>query len=151
MTDALVPTVDVAALERMPLDEQIDALAEAWRGWRRLEVEAAWTFGRALRSIRGRYQRGEWGGVLDRIGIHPETARRYMRLADGDNPQIVGYLTVDEGLKVLGPRHPQPEPKATPTPNLDYARGADFGGDTGATVWYKRSAHNVLATTEAPA
>ena len=34
---------------------------------------------------------------------------------------------------------------------LDYARGADFGGDTGATVWYKRSAHNVLATTEAPA
>ena len=35
--------------------------------------------------------------------------------------------------------------------NLDYARGADFGGDTGATVWYKRSAHNVLATTEAPA
>ena len=35
--------------------------------------------------------------------------------------------------------------------SLDYARGADFGGDTGATVWYKRSAHNVLATTEAPA
>ena len=26
-----------------------------------------------------------------------------------------------------------------------------FGGDTGATVWYKRSVHNVLATTEAPA
>ena len=38
-----------------------------------------------------------------------------------------------------------------PWPSLDYARGADFGGDTGATVWYKRSAHNVLATTEAPA
>ena len=33
----------------------------------------------------------------------------------------------------------------------DYARGADFGGDTGATVWYKRSVHNVLATTETPA
>ena len=35
--------------------------------------------------------------------------------------------------------------------NPDYARGADFGGDTGATVWYKRSVHNVLATTETPA
>ena len=33
----------------------------------------------------------------------------------------------------------------------DYARGADFGGDTGATVWYKRSVHNILATTETPA
>ena len=28
---------------------------------------------------------------------------------------------------------------------------ADLVGDTGATVWYKRSVHNVLATTEAPA
>ena len=40
---------------------------------------------------------------------------------------------------------------ARDTLNPDYARGADFGGDTGATVWYKRSVHNVLATTETPA
>ena len=41
--------------------------------------------------------------------------------------------------------------ETTKQSNPDYARGADFGGDTGATVWYKRSAHNVLATTETPA
>ena len=33
--------------------------------------------------------------------------------------------------------------------NLDYSGECGFGGDTGATVWYKRSVHNVLATTEA--
>ena len=48
---------------------------------------------------------------------------------------------------VLGGRDDRPGALSS----LDYARGADFGGDTGATVWYKRSAHNVLATTEAPA
>ena len=47
--------------------------------------------------------------------------------------------------RTLTPRKPTHEP------NPDYARGADFGGDTGATVWYKRSVHNVLATTETPA
>ena len=35
--------------------------------------------------------------------------------------------------------------------SLDYSGECGFGGDTGATVWYKRSVHNVLATTEAPA
>ena len=47
--------------------------------------------------------------------------------------------------------HPKPHWPARHPLNPDYARGADFGGDTGATVWYKRSAHNVLATTETPA
>ncbi len=98
MTDALVPLpVDIDALERLPLDEQIDALGSAWRNWRRLETTAIWTFGRALRAIKGRYQRREWAGVLDRIGINRETARRYMELADGyADAQIVQKLGFGE-------------------------------------------------------
>ena len=35
--------------------------------------------------------------------------------------------------------------------NPDYARRCCFGRDTGASVWYKRSVHKRLATTETPA
>ena len=61
MTDALVPSLDVAELERLPHGARIHAVGQACRRWRRLEVEAAWTFGRALRSLRDGSRRGEWG------------------------------------------------------------------------------------------
>ncbi len=119
MTDAaLVPSVvDLAVLARLPLDERVDALGVAWRGWKQMEVTASWAFGRALRSIRGTYQKGEWGEVLDRIGMERTKAHRLMRLGDGygDALQIATYPTVDAAIKALGPKrlapveHPAPE------------------------------------------
>ena len=119
MTDALVP-VDVAALERLPLDDQIDALGAAYRSWRRLEVPAAWAFGRALRIIREGKPGREWSGVRDRIGIARETARRYMELADGyDSAQIGQFPTVDAALKALGPKRLAPAPSPSPAPAIE--------------------------------
>ena len=107
MTDALVP-VDVAALDLLTFDQRVDAIGEAYRRWGRVEVAAAWTFGRALRFIRGNYSKGsgDWGAVLDRIGIERTRAHRYMRLAEGfsDALQIATYRTVDAALKALGPK-----------------------------------------------
>ena len=132
MTDALVP-VDVAALERMPLDQRVDAIGEAYRGWRCIEVAAAWTFGRALRSIRGNYSKGsgDWGAVLDRIGIEHSRARRYMQIADGhDAAEIARYLTVDAAVKALRaapeptPAPVEPEPEPTPAAPVEPVEAA---------------------------
>ena len=84
MTDALVPSLDVAALEGLPLDEQIDAVGEAWRGWRRLEVTAIWTFGRALRLIKHPMPRGEFGAYIASIGMGRAWAYRLLVLFDFD-------------------------------------------------------------------
>ena len=63
----------------------------------------AWAFGCGLRAIRGNYSKGsgDWGAVLDRIGIEHSKARRYMRIADIDAVQIARYLTVDAAYKSL--------------------------------------------------
>ena len=110
MTDALVP-VDVEALERLPFHERVDALGVAWGRWRRLETVTAWTFGRALRSLRNGSRRGEWGGILDKIGIERTMAHRLMRIADGygDTLQVATQPSVDAAIKALGPARPAHE------------------------------------------
>ena len=120
MADALslVP-VDVAALELLPIDERVNAIATAYRQWRRVKVVTAWTFGRALWAIRGNYSTGsgDWGAVLDRIGIEHSKARRFMRIADGhDSVQIARYSTVDAAYKALPAKRPAPEPAPEPAP-----------------------------------
>ena len=48
----------------------------------RLEaVSAALDAGALLTEAKGRVQHGEWGGWLDRVGVAPRTASRWMRLA----------------------------------------------------------------------
>ena len=117
MTDALVPSLDVAALEALPLDEQIDALGSAWRRWRRLEVPVVWAFGCALRSVKAGRPGREWSGMRDRIGIARETARRYILIADSyDSAQIGQFPTVDAALSAIKALRPAPEPTPTATP-----------------------------------
>ena len=96
-------------------------------------MTAAWAIGCALRSIRGPYSKGDWGGVLDRIGIEPRTAQRYMRLAEHDRRQIVVYLTVDAALKALPPRRPPAEPEPEPTVEIQRSEAtAALTPDSGA-------------------
>ena len=114
-------TVNVAALDTLPMDKRVDAIGAAWKGWGRVKVTAAWTFGTALRFVRGNYSdgSGDWGDVLEQIGIEKTRAHRYMRLADGfpDALQIATYRTVDAALKSLGPKRVKaPSPAPSPAP-----------------------------------
>ena len=114
---ALVP-VDVAALVLLSFDDQIDALGAAYRGWRRVDTRMAWAFGCGLRAVRDNYSRGsgDWGRVLDKIGIDHQKARRFMRIAEHDSVQIERYSTVDAAYQAL-PRIRQPKAlKAAPAP-----------------------------------
>ena len=117
MTDTALTTVDVAALEGLPIEEQIDAVTKAYHKWRRVEKVAAWQFGRVLMVIKEGKPGREWAAVRDRIGINRETARRYMRLAEGhDYAQIVQFATIDAALKALEPKRITPAPAPAPAP-----------------------------------
>ena len=117
MTDALVP-LDVEALTALPLGERVGALTAAYRGWRRMNTQMAWGFGRGLCAVRGNYSKGsgDWGRVLDTIGIEHSKARRYMRIAEHDAVEIARHLTVDAAYKALPAKRPVKALKAAPEP-----------------------------------
>ena len=120
MTDALV-LVDVKALAALSPDERVAAIATAYSKWGRIKVDVAWAFGCALSDIRHDYSKGsgDWGRVLDTIGIDHQKARRFMRIAEHDSVQIKRYPTVDAAYKALASKRPALEPApvvATPAP-----------------------------------
>ena len=65
--------------------------------------------GCGLRSIKNEMPHGEWLPFLDDIGMKPDTARRFMRLAEYQIAQLVLFGSVDAALKALLKKRPRPE------------------------------------------
>lgn len=160
MSDALV-LVDVKALAALSPDERVSAIAKAYGKWGRIKVDVAWAFGCALRDIRPHYSKGsgDWGRVLETIGIDPCKARRYMRIAEHDSVQIARYLTVDAAYKAVKavkavpvPDEPAPEPETIPSSGATVLFPG-IGADTNPSVvpaFSPRAAFGPAAEPEAP-
>ena len=129
MTDALVPSVDVAdaalvpspdvaGLEGLPVNEIDAALGVVWQSFGRRTVVDAWHIGRALRRVRETLPGRRFAPYCERIQMTRSWAYKLLSLADGPLSQVSTHRTVDGAVKALNARpEPEPaEPAATPRP-----------------------------------
>ena len=112
MTDALVPSDDVAALEGLPVNEIDAALGVVWHSFGRRTVVDAWHIGRGLRRVkdgRGRH----FAPYCERIKMTRSWAYNLLKLADSPLAEVSCHChrTVDGAVKAL-----KAAPEPTPAP-----------------------------------
>ena len=89
------------------LEQEFTSLYAAFCGLARRTVEAAWQLGGILTEIKSLLHHGAWLPWLEKQGVEPRTAQRFLGLHNAypEIRQLVVFENVDSALKALAPAH----------------------------------------------